>query len=191
MIKYSYNVWNDGGEWCGVIIYGSGANRNIASPYDKWQGQVIELVRVALNGNQGHGHTSTAVALSLKELHREAPWVDVVVSYADKDQNHAGTIYQATNWIFTGETYVDKLGAFIIHGKKMHCKSVHSKGWKQSLLWLRENVDPEAQEWITKGKNKYVYPMTKQMRKRLQVLSVPYPKKEVIAFGDGQTTQGN
>ena len=53
-----------------------------------------------------------------------------------------------------------------------------SKGWKQSVLWLRENVDPDAHEFITKGKHKYLYPMTKQMRKRVQILSVPYPKRE-------------
>ena len=176
-IKYVYNVWNDDDEWCGVIIYSSGANMHIASVFDKWQGQVLELVRVALNGKQGHNTTSTAVAMSLKALHKEAPWVDVVVSYADLDQNHIGTLYQATNWMYTGITNVDTVSAFIIHGKKMHPKSVYSKGWKQSLLWLRENVDPNTKEFITKGKHKYVYPMNKVMRKRLELLNVPYPKK--------------
>jgi len=32
-------------------------------------------------------------------------------------------------------------------------------------------------EFITKGKHKYLYPMNKNMRKRIQILSVPYPKK--------------
>ena len=151
--QYAYNVYNDADEWCGVIIYGSGATINIASPFDKWQGQVLELERVALNGKQGHGATSQAVSMTLKALHREAPWVDLVVSYADLDQNHFGTLYQATNWIYTGLVNANSRGAFIIFGKKTHPKSVHSKGWKQSLLWLRENVDPEAQEFITKGKH--------------------------------------
>lgn len=177
VLEYCYNVWNDNDEWCGVIIYGSGATPNIASPYDKWQGQIVELERVALNGKQGHGHTSTAVAMTLKALHREAPWIDAVVSYADIDQNHSGTIYQATNWIYTGVNNANTRGAFIVNGKKMHPKSVHSKGWKQSLLWLRENVDKNAEEFITKGKNKYLYPMTKEMRKRLEILSMPYPKQ--------------
>lgn len=176
--QFCYNVWNDKNEWCGVIIYGGGATINIAKPFDKWQGQVLELERVALNGKQGHGNTSTAVAMTLKALHKEAPYVDIVVSYADLDQGHFGTLYQATNWIYTGLTNANNRGAFIVNGKKMHPKTVHSKGWKQSLLWLRENVDPEAQEFITKGKHKYVYPMTKKIRKRLFLLSVPYPKKD-------------
>lgn len=176
--QFAYNVFNDEDEWCGVIIYGSGATPHIASPYDKLPGQVLELERVALNGKQGHGTTSKAVAMTLKALAKEAPWVDLIVSYADLDQEHVGILYQATNWIYQGLTNANQRGAFIIHGKKYHPKSVHSKGWKQSVLWLRENVDPDAHEFITKGKHKYLYPMTKQMRKRVQILSVPYPKRE-------------
>jgi len=176
--QFVYNIWTDAGEWCGVIIYGSGATIHIADPYDKWQGQVVELERVALNGKQGHGQTSTAVAMTLKALKKEAPWIDLVVSYADLDQNHAGTLYQATNWIYEGLKNKDSRGAFIIHGKKTHPKTVGSRGWKQSLLWLREHVDPNAEEFITKGKHKYLYPMNKTMRKRVEILAEPYPKKE-------------
>ena len=177
MCKYIYNVWNDNDEWCGVIIYGMGANKSIASPYDKWQGQVLELVRVALNGKQGNGNTSQALGLSLKALHREAPWVDLIVSYADLDQNHKGIIYQATNWVYTGLQNAKTVGAFIVNGKKVHPRSAHSKGWKQSLLWIREHIDPNATEFVTEGKHKYLYPMTKKMRKRIKVLAQDYPKE--------------
>lgn len=177
IVAIGFNVYNDQDEWCGVICYGFGATPMIASPFDKWQGQVIELVRVALNGKQGHGKTSQAVAMTLKALPRYYPAVDIIVSYADLDQNHAGILYQATNWIYAGLVNDGQRGAFIIHGKKMHPKSVHSKGWKQSLLWLRENVDENATEFITKGKHKYIYPIEKRMRKRIEALSVPYPKK--------------
>ena len=178
MTLYRYNVWNDDGEWCGVIIYGLGANVNIAATYDKWQGQVYELERVALNGKQGHGKTSQAVAMTLKALHQEAPWIDLIVSYADIDQNHNGTLYQSTNWVYTGIKNADSRGAFIVFGRKRHPKSLHTLGWKQSLVWLRNNVDPKAEEFITKGKHKYLYPMTKEVRKYISVLSEEYPKKE-------------
>ena len=178
--QFVYNIWNDIGEWCGVIIFGGGATPNIANPYNKYQGQVVELERVALNGKQGRGKTSTAVALALKALKKEAPWVDLVVSFADSDQNHIGVLYQATNWIYTGKRNENSRGAFIINGKKMHPKTVHSKGWKQSLQWLKENIDPNAEEFITKGKSKYLYPMNKQTRKEIKPLEKPYPKNASI-----------
>ena len=176
--QYVYNVWNDEDEWCGVIVYGGGANMHIAQPYNKWQGQVVELERVALNGKQGHGKTSEAVAMTIRAIKKEAPWVDLLVSYADLDQEHIGILYQATNWIYTGLCNADTVGAFIVHGKKMHPKTIYSKGWKQSLLWLKENIDFNAKEFVTKGKHKYIYPMNKKMRKRVKVLAQNYVKKE-------------
>lgn len=102
--------------------------------------------------------------------------VDLVVSYADMDQEHYGTIYQATNFIYTGETTVGKKVAFIVNGKRMHNRSIQGKGWKANLLWLRENIDKQAKEFITKGKRKYLYSFDKKLSKRIELLKEEYPK---------------
>lgn len=120
-----YNVYNGKDEWCGVILFGLGANAQIASPYGLSQGQVLELTRVALNGKQEC--TSQAVAMSLKELKKDYPLVRLVVSYADVDQHHLGTIYQATNWIYEGSCNEGSRGGFIINGKKVHNKTIWNK----------------------------------------------------------------
>lgn len=174
-VEYAYNVYNENSEWCGCIIYSPGATPNIASAVDAKTGEVCELVRVALNGKQPY--TSECVALSLKKLHKDAPQIKIVVSYADCDQSHYGTIYQATNWIYLGEMNSGERGAFIIHGKKMHPKSVYSRGWVQSVDWLRKHVDPNATEYITKGKRKYIFVFDKKFRKEWQKKALPYPKK--------------
>lgn len=170
-----YNIYNDSGDWCGVICYGGGANPRIGEPYGLSRGQAVELVRVALNGKQGHGHTSQAVAMSLKALHREYPCVKLVVSYADIDQGHLGKIYQATNWVYVGTTAVGGRKNFIINGKKLHPKTLCSYGYVQSLEWLREHVDPNADLEFSKGKRKYLYPLDKRTSKRIKTLSQPYP----------------
>ena len=74
-------------------------------------GEVLELVRVALNGKQPC--TSECVAASLKQIHKDAPQVKLVVSYADMDQEHIGTIYQATNWLYLGNMNVGGRGGFL------------------------------------------------------------------------------
>ena len=173
--EYAYNVYNEQNEWCGTIIYGVGATPNIAKPFGLANGEVLELLRVALNGKQPC--TSECVAASLKQIHKDAPHIKMIVSFADMDQNHYGTIYQATNWIYLGDRNVGERGAFIIHGKRQHPKSLHSKGWVQSLKWLRENIDPNAQEVISKGKRKYIWVFDKKMRKQWQTKALPYPKK--------------
>ena len=188
VIRTAYSVWSDSGEWCGVIIYGPGATPNIGKPYDKWQGQILELERVALNGKQGHGKTSEALGMTIRAIKKEVPCVDLIVSYADLDQDHIGILYQSTNWIYTGISNKGARGAFIIFGKKMHSKSVHSKGWKQSIIWLKENVDPNAEEFITRGKHRYIYPLNKRLRKRYMMIGKDYPKR---GEDSGQAKQEN
>ena len=170
----AFNIYEDG-IWCGVIVYGWGANPHIASIYNKWSGQVLELVRVALNGKQKT--TSECLAASLKELKKYAPCVDLVVSYADMDQGHQGIIYQATNWVYVGLMNEGSKSNFIIKGEKVHPRSVGGRNWKVSLEWIRLNIDKNATQEVTKGKHKYLYPMSKKMRKQIKSLSVEYPKE--------------
>ena len=180
-----YNVYNGNEEWCGVILYALGANVNIGTQYNIPMGGVVELVRVALNGKQET--TSQAVAMSLKQLHKDCPHIRLVVSYADCDQSHLGTIYQATNWIYVGECNNGNRSGFIINGKKTHPKSIYSRmvvlnGKKvhcpQTLEMVRRFFDPNATEFITKGKRKYLMPLDKKMKKQIAPLSQPYPKND-------------
>lgn len=179
-----YNVYNDAEEWCGVVLFGTGATRNIGRPYNLPIGGVLELVRVALNGKQEH--TSQAVAMALKQLHKDVPHCRLVVSYADCDQQHLGTIYQATNWIYTGLCNKGDY-SFIINGKKTHRRSVHQKmvvidGKKVhcpgNINAVRKFLDPNAEIFVTEGKRKYLMPMDKKMRKQILPLAKPYPKNE-------------
>ena len=46
----------------------------------------------------------------------------------------------------------------------------------KNVGWLREHVDPHAQELKGVGKLRYAYPLDKRMRGRLLGLSKPYRK---------------
>ena len=181
-VQYGFNVYNDDDEWCGVICYGVGATPNIGKPFGLMQGEILELVRVALNGKQKA--TSECVAASLRELHRIDPLLKMVVSYADLDQDHAGTIYQATNWIYLGIRNSGSRGAFIINGKKTHPRTIGSMGGVQSLKWVQENLDPNATEFYTKGKHRYIFIFDKRLRKQWLKQSQPYPKKRSEMNGE-------
>ena len=173
-IRIGYSVFNDNGEWCGVILYSNGANPRIANEYGLVQGQVVELVRVALNGKQEY--TSQALAMSLKQLRQDAPAVKIVVSFADRNQNHIGTIYQATNWY-----YIDERSAecgILLNGRLTHRRSVGKKYGNSSIEWLRKNVDPNARIVNGKTKIKYVFALDRRYNSVIAKSSKPYPKKE-------------
>lgn len=173
-IRIGYSVFNDNDEWCGVILYSNGANPRIAHEYGLVQGQVVELVRVALNGKQEC--TSKAVSMSLKQLRADAPAIKIVVSFADRNQNHIGAIYQATNWYYVDERSNER--GIRIHGKLTHRRTITKRYGSSEIEWLRQHVDPEAESVKGKTKIKYVYPLDRRFTAQLKTLSKPYPKKE-------------
>lgn len=174
-VQYGFNIFNDDDEWCGVILYGGGATPNVSKEFGVCQGEILELVRCALNGKQGHGNTSKAVAMTMKKLRQINPLVKILISYADMDQDHAGIIYQATNWIYLGQTSINET-YYIINGVKTHRKSIYSKYGRQDFGFVLQNVDPNAELFRTKGKHKYVYCFEKALRKQYQKKALPYPK---------------
>lgn len=176
-VSEGYSVFTDDGEFCGTVCFGTGACPQIGRPYGLVQGEVLELVRVALNGKQGHGQTSCAVMMATRQLHRDRPLVRLLVSYADMDQDHAGTIYQATNWVYVGDSRVGDAMEARINGRTVHNKTIIDKYGSFNLEYLREHVDPKAEYIYAKGKHKYLYPLDRRMRKAINRLSLPYPKK--------------
>jgi len=170
-----FGVWEHG-QFIGAVMYGLGAgNATRGEQYGLAKThEVAELQRVALK----NGHktpTSKIIAITIRLLKKHSPGIRLLISFADEmAQGHHGGIYQAGNWIYAGKFTGD--GGFVINGKKYHSKSVHSKGWKQSLDWLRKNVDPQAYKLPTL-KHRYLYPLDEELRTRIAPLAKRYPKR--------------
>ena len=166
-------VW-EGGRFVGVILYGSGANRHLSSPFGLKPTEACELVRVALAPGRVHP-TSRCLAISLKMLRRQSPGIKLVVSYADTKEGHLGVIYQATNWLYLGASTQPYLR---VRGKIEHPRSLYDRYGRggQQIAWLRKHVDPNAERVEMPPKLKYVYCFDKALRRRLEAISQPYPK---------------
>jgi hypothetical protein len=57
----------------------------------------------------------------------------------------------------------------------MENKNQHGMGKEQSLKGAK-SIDPNATEYISKGKRKYIYPLDKSLVPLCQSLAKPYPK---------------
>ena len=165
-------------KFIGCVLYGYGATPEIGKPYGLKQIQICELVRVALRPHDNY--TSRIVALSLKLLKKQSPGVRCVVSFADTTQGHHGGIYQATNWIYTGS---EEYHAYRVNGEVVHPRVLHLRFGVggQSIPWLRANVDANAERISNGIKHKYVMPLDDAMRKQIEPLRKPYPKREHAA----------
>ena len=99
-ISFAYGLFEEK-EFVGLVSYGSPASPSLCKGIlgEEYRDQVIELNRLVLVNNK-RNEASYLVAQSLKLL----PKPKCIVSYADTHQGHAGCIYQASNFLFTGTT---------------------------------------------------------------------------------------
>ena len=159
-------------------MYGTGENNNLATEYNLKQGNVLELVRMALNGKQES--TSKAMSIAIKLIKKQNPTIKLLISYADKGQNHFGTIYQATNWYFVDENQSSGVDYFY-KGKWRHDRTLNTYP-KDFLAKLEKRK--------RSGKRKYLFPLDKSLIDLCKSISKPYPKKitslnnEVITESD-------
>ena len=174
VLPFGFSVYNDNDEWCGTIIYSCGANPNLGKSYGLVFGEIIELTRMALNGKQES--TSKALSLSIRLLPKFAPLIRLIVSFADQNQNHFGTIYQATNFYYTGigkSTPLWKVNGKLIHQRQLGSLGYKIKGCKFEKI---KQLD----------KYKYIYPIDKSLIPLCKSLQKEYPKKQAQLPDKGQ-----
>ena len=167
---FAFSVFNNQNEWCGCILFSAGANPRLGIPYGLSNGEFIELTRMALNGKQES--TSKALALSLKLIVKYLPLCKLIISFADQNQNHYGTIYQATNWYFIGIGV--STPQWLYNGKKVHQRMIATYCGS-----VANATKIGVQKIKIKDKWKYIYPLDKSLIPMCKALSKPYPKKEI------------
>ncbi len=84
--------------------------------------ECVELCRVALTKHQTP--VSRIVSIAVKMLKRAMPGIRLVVSYADANYGHIGSIYQAAGWMYVGQTSEER---GIILGGKTHPPPDHQQ----------------------------------------------------------------
>ena len=137
---------------------------------------VYELNRLVSNDNLPKNTLSYFVSKVLKKI----PTKKIIVSYADKNQNHHGYIYQATNWIYTGFSTAEK--KIIVNGKELHRRTLYDTYGTSSIDKLKKkglNIEQIEQY----GKHRYLYILdNKKNRKKIfqeiknKYGTIPYPK---------------
>ncbi len=169
----------------GVITYGMMASPNAqAAPMGKdYAENTIELNRLFVFDWAGMNSESWLIGQSFKWLQEKLSDRFILVSYADKGENHIEYIYQATNWHYTGlsipggnptEMFVD--------GIRMTTKNAYDKFGSQGIAELEEMghtvVKPKDKRT---EKHRYVYFLgskrhRKAMKKKLKWPILDYPK---------------
>lgn len=168
----------------GAIVFGRGASSEIGSPFGLRQSQVCELCRVALGPHTAP--TSQVVSIAIRLLRRFCPGLRSIISYADPEHGHVGTLYQAMNWLFIGCTNRESL--IRLNGRLLHPRTVASRYRTRSIDWLRHHVAADAAHVRTLPKFRYVLPLDAAMREQLAPRVQPYPKALVLNATEAQVS---
>lgn len=176
-------VWENN-RFIGCVIFSRGASPDLLKPYGLTQFEGAELTRVALNRHQSP--VSRIISICIKQLKKLSPKLKLIISFADQSKNHHGGIYQACGWLYSGlsspsvEYYKDN--------KRWHPRQLSETGYTIQFGLKRKVPKPSECEKIkTLGKHRYLMPLDDKMKKQIELLKKPYPKrassKDIVASG--------
>lgn len=166
-------VWEND-KFIGCVMFSSGATPRIGSPYGLQIPQICELTRIALKAHTAP--VSRIISIALKLLKTNFPGIRMVVSYADPNQSHHGGVYQASNWVYVGESQ-KQVSQIIVNGRPMHKKTCISKFNTANPEEITRQSGLPARLEEPCSKLKYLYPLDAEMRALVETLKKPYPKR--------------
>ena len=170
-------VWEDGA-FKGVVIFGLGGRGACnGKKYGLSRNfEMAELERVALREHATP--VSRIISIASKMLHRQSPGIRMLISFADPSQLHHGGIYQGAGWIYTGKS-ADDWQAVWPDGRKAHSRI--ARGHVQ--FGVMKTVDISGAKKVpVLGKHRYLMPLDDAMRKQIEPLRKPYPKRAGSAY---------
>tara|TARA_R110000803_G_scaffold26601_1_gene62774 strand:+ start:361 stop:1062 length:702 start_codon:yes stop_codon:yes gene_type:complete len=176
-------VWENN-KFIGVVLFSRGTAPTLGKKYGLVQTECVELTRIALTNHISP--VSRIMAIALKFLQKSNKGIRLVVSFAAKSENHHGGIYQACNWIYTGETTANKDA--IYKGRRVPNRSLTpiSQRYKCTVSELiKKGVFSDIRQI---GKHRYLMPLDEEIKKRTIILSKPYPKRVKQATVNDQLT---
>ena len=167
-------VWEDA-QFVGVVIFGVGATAELVKFYGLKSTEGCELVRVALKNHVAP--VSRIVAIAVRLLKKTNPGLRLIVSFADPEHGHVGGIYQAGGWVYAGMTRASD--EYIVNGKRWHGRALrHKKPDHLTTKQAAKALDPNFQVVKGSSKYRYLYPLDEDMRRQIEPLRKPYPKRE-------------
>lgn len=167
----------------GVVVYGQPSPPIQRHAFRDREFRLYELTRLVVQTKTKNA-ASLLVGRSLQML-SEQP--SAVISYADTEHGHAGIVYQATNWIYTGATVShDKL--YIIDGKRTHPMTLRDRGITDPGRWAKEH-GIETVPPMQKHRYFYFVGDRRQKQEMARKLCYPvvhaYPKCDQRRYDDG------
>ena len=170
----------------GVAIYGYpvGARAAASISPELQPKQALELTRLSIHEEYGKNMESISISKTFKWLKKNASDIKVLISYADPGQEHIGGIYQATNWVYQGNSLglMPNYGIRLEEGGKwIHSRTTFEMFGSNNVEHLKSRIGHTFWRKKEAEKHRFFYLLgTKGEKKRimenLKHPPKPYPK---------------
>ena len=165
-----------------IISFGQSATPKMANSLP---GKYWELQRLFSFDWAGKNMESYCIGMAMKHIQKNYSHIKVLISFADPEQGHYGTIYQATNWLYCGTT--DKTGGYqyYIDGNWEHPRTTsNSNKFGTRIHSEIIKMYPDIKFRTIMTKHRYIYILAKNKKERKELLKnlkyeiLPYPKEK-------------
>jgi hypothetical protein len=157
----------------GVVMYGTPSSSSLRAGICGIgeKDNVIELTRLWVEDGTPKNAESFLIGNTLHLVNKE-----IIVSFAEIAAGHTGTVYQATNWLYTGLSA--KRTNWTVAGVSLHGQTIADK---YSRAELKELCGDKFSLQARPRKHRYVYfncnkKRKKQLLQKLRYAIAPYPK---------------
>lgn len=150
----------------GVITYGTPSSAPLRSGIcgSEEKDNVIELTRLWVEDSTPKNAESYLIGNTIHKVNKE-----IIVSFAEIEAGHVGTVYQATNWIYTGLSA--KRTNWTIEGVELHGQTIADK---YTATELREKFGDRFQLKDRPRKHRYIYFNCNRRRKKVLLNKLRY-----------------
>lgn len=129
-----------------------------------------ELIRLVMCDVMPKNSESQFIGWCLRYLKNHSNILGLL-SYADPEHEHSGTIYRASNWLYTGLSHPSK--KFIVDGVEMHQRTATTAFGTASVPAIRA-MGHMVEIRTAKPKHRYIYVLQKCM--------LPFVKYPILKF---------
>lgn len=173
----------------GTIVFGQPVGRSAAESISKLikVDEVFELTRLFIHDGYGRNIESYSISRALDHLRLHFPHIKAIISYADGEQGHKGTIYQACNFYYQGNSSLALMPNYSVSlvgppYQWIHSRTISSTYGSHNVEHLKKKIGHMFWRKKESSKHRYVYLLGNKREIRLILKNLkhpfqPYPKE--------------
>ena len=165
----------------GTVVFGPTAGANVARSVSSLlnHSNLWELKRLWVADELGKNTESWVIGQCLKYIKQHHSEIKCLISYADPDAGHIGTIYQATNWLYQDIERPKGTSGYIVSfdggTKWQHSRTLFNKYGTFNYNKLVDVLPRPFKIKELSVKERYIYPLGSKVEKKNLIKSLNYP----------------